>query len=207
MKTLEKGQDKIQKICDKLRRDTLEPAEEEAQRILKEARKKADSIKEEAEKHAEQIIAQARGQIEQEKNVFHSSLQQAAKQVVEGLRQEIEHKLFNDELQHLLEREMADPKLVAAIINGIVQAFEKEGLKTDLSAVIPKNVPSNDVAALLLEGVRNRLKGKTMEVGGFAGGAQVKMIGKKLTIDITDQAVKEMLANYMRRDFRTLIFG
>ena len=84
MRSLEKGQDKIQKICDKLRHDTLEPAEEEAQQILKEARKKAESIKAEAERHAEQLVKQARGQIEQERNVFHSSLHQAAKQTIEG---------------------------------------------------------------------------------------------------------------------------
>ena len=33
MKTLETGQDKIQKICDKLRRDTLEPSLQEAERV------------------------------------------------------------------------------------------------------------------------------------------------------------------------------
>ena len=207
MRSLEKGQDKIQKICDKLRHETLEPAEEEAQQILKEARKKAESIKAEAERHAEQLFKQARSQIEQERNVFHSSLQQAAKQTIEGLRQEIEHKLFNEELQHLLEGQLTDPKIVADIINGIVRAIEKEGLTTDLTAVVPRLVSPDDVSSLLFEGVRKRLKGKPLEVGGFAGGAQVKLHGKKLTIDLSDQAIKELIANYMRRDFRKLIFG
>lgn len=207
MRSLEKGQDKIQKICDRLRRETLEPAEEEAQHILKDARKKADSIKAEAEHHAEQLVKQAKGQIEQERNVFHSSLQQAAKQTIEGLRQEIEHKLFNEELQQLLENQLTDPKIVADIINGIVRAIEKEGLSTDLTAVVPRLVSPDDISSLLLEGVRKRLKGKVLEVGGFAGGAQVKLHGKKLTIDLSDQAIKELLANYMRKDFRKLIFG
>lgn len=207
MRTLEKGQDKIQKICDKLRRDTLEPAEQEGQQILKDARKKAESIKIEAERHADQLLNHARSQIEQERNIFHSSLQQAAKQTLEGLRQEIEHKLFNDELQHLLDNQLVDPKIVADIINGIVQAVEKEGLTTDLSVVIPRIVSPDDVSALLLDGVRKRLKGKVLEIGGFAGGARVKLLGKKLTIDLSDQAIKELIANYMRKDFRKLIFG
>ena len=41
MRSLETGHDKIQKICDRLRRETLEPAEEQAQTILNEARKKS----------------------------------------------------------------------------------------------------------------------------------------------------------------------
>lgn len=207
MRSLEKGQDKIQKICDKLRRGTLEPAEKEVQQILEEAHKKAELIKAEAERHVEQMIKQARGQIEQERNVFHSALQQAAKQMAEGLRQEIEHKLFNEELQHILEKQMADPKIIAELINGIVKAIEKEGLTTDLTAIIPRLISPDDVNALLIESVRKRLKGKPLEIGGFVGGAQVKLIGKKMTIDLTDQAIKELLANYMRKDFRKMIFS
>jgi V/A-type H+-transporting ATPase subunit E len=207
MRSLERGQDKIQKICDKLRHETLEPAEKEAQQIVEEAGKKAEAIQAEAQRHAEQLIKQARGQIEQERNVFHSALKQAAKQTVEGLRQEIEHKLFNEELQHILEKQMADPKIIAELINGLVKALEKEGLTTDLSAVIPRLISADDINALLLENIRKRLKGKPLEVGSFAGGAQVKLLGRKMTIDLTDQAIKELLANYMRKDFRKLIFS
>lgn len=207
MKSLEKGKDKIQQICDKLRRETLEPAKEEAQQILAEARRKAEEIRVEAEHQAEQLQKQARGQIEQERNVFYSSLQQAAKQTIEGLKQEIEHKLFNEELQNVLEKQLADPKIIAELINGIVAAIEKEGLATDLSAIIPRLISVDDINSLLLEGVRKRLKGKPLEIGHFAGGAQVKLLGKKMTIDLSDQAIKELLANYIRKDFRKLIFS
>jgi V/A-type H+-transporting ATPase subunit E len=175
--------------------------------ILAEARKRAEDIKAEAGRHAEQLLKQARGQIEQERNVFHSALQQAAKQTIEGLRQEIEHKLFNEELQNTLEKQLTDPKVIAEIINGIVQAVEKEGLTTDLTAVVPRLVSVEDVNALLLERVRKRLKNKPLEIGGFAGGAQVKLHGKKMTLDLTDQAIRELLAHYIRKDFRKLIFS
>lgn len=207
MRSLEKGQDKIQKICDKLRHETIEPAKEEAHQLLVEARKKAEAIKSEAEHHAEQLIKQARGQIEQERNVFHSSLQQAAKQMIEGLKQEIEHKLFNEELQNILDQQLADPKVIAELINGIVEAIEKEGLSTDISAVIPCLVSVEDVNSLLLAGVRKRLKSKPLDIGQFAGGAQVKLLGKKMTLDLTDQAIRELLSNYVRKDFRKLIFS
>lgn len=207
MRSLEKGQDKIQKICDKLRHETLEPAKEEAQRILEEAAKKAEVIQTEAERHAEQLVKQARGQIEQERNVFHSALQQAAKQTVEGLRQEIEHKLFNEELQKLVEKPLSNAKVITELINGILRAIEKEGLMTDLSIVIPHLVSVEEVHALLGEEIQKRLKNKPLEIGDFAGGIQVKLHGKKMTIDLTDQAIKELLVNYIRKDFRQLIFS
>jgi V/A-type H+-transporting ATPase subunit E len=207
MRSLEKGQDKIQKICDKLRKGTLEPAKEEAQLLIEEAKSKAEAIKAEAGYQAEQMIKQAKGQIEQERNVFHSALLQASKQAIEALKQEIEHKFFNDELQDLLEKQLSDPKIVADLINGIIAALEKEGLTTDLSAVIPRLVSADDVNDLLVESVRKRLKGKPLEIGHFRGGAQVKLHGKKLTLDLSDQAIKELVANYVRKDFRKLIFS
>jgi len=206
MRSLEKGQEKIQNICDKLRRETLEPAEKEALRIVEEATKKAEAIKAEGERQVEQRMKQARGQIEQERNVFHSTLKQAAKQAVEWLRQEIEHRFFNEELQHLLEKEMSYPKLIAELITGIIKALEKDGLRTDLTAVIPRLVSSNEVNALLIEEIQHRLKEKPLNIGNFAGGAQVKLVGKKMTIDLTDQAIKELLANSMQKDFRQLMF-
>lgn len=207
MKTLEKGPDKIQKICDKIRRETLDPAKEEAQSIIASAKKKAEEIIKEAEHQAEQHLKQAKSKIEQERNVFHSALIQASKQTVEGLRQDIESKFFNEELQNLLDKQLADPKIIANLINGIVQAIEKEGISTSLAAVIPRSVSSEQVAILLLDNVRKKLKDKPLEVGEFTGGAQVKLLGKKMTLDLTDQAIKELLATYMRKDFRQILFG
>ena len=207
MKSLEKGQDKIQKICDQLKHKTLEPAQKEAQKIIEEARKQSEELLQEAGRQAEQLIKQARGQIEQERNVFHAALQQSAKQTVEGLRQEIEHHLFNEEMQQMLEKNLSDPKLVADLVNGIVQALEKDGLNTDLTVVVPKTVSAQDVSALLLENVRKRLKGKPLELGSFTGGVQVKLHGRQMTIDLTDHAIKELLANYVRKDFRQMIFS
>ena len=44
-KTLEKGEDKIQKICDALRRETLEPAKAEAEQLRLVAEAKAEAYR------------------------------------------------------------------------------------------------------------------------------------------------------------------
>lgn len=207
MKTLDTSKDKIDKICDKLRKETLEPAKEEANQIIASARKKGESIIEEAEKQAEHLIKQAKAQIEQERNVFHSSMQQSTKQTVEALRQEIDKRLFNEEIDSVLESHIAAPQVVAQLINGIVNALQKDGIEADLSVAIPKAVSAADVSALLLSDVKKRLKDKPLTVGDFKGGAQVKLVGKKMTIDISDIALKELFATYARKDFRKLIFS
>lgn len=207
MKTLERGQDKIQRICDKIRRETIEPSKEEAQSIIAAAKKKAEEITRDAGHQADHLIKQAKAQIEQERSVFHASLQQAAKQTVEGLRQDLESKFFNEELESILREQLSKPEVISQLVNGIVSAIEKDGITTDLTAVIPRSVSAKDVSALLIQNVRNRLENKPLEIGSFAGGAQVKLINQKMTLDLTDQALKELLAHYMRKDFRHIIFS
>lgn len=207
MKTLESGKDKIQKICDQIRHQTIEPAQEEAESIIAEAKRRAQEIIEEAENLGKKTLEQNRHHIEQERKVFHSSLQQAAKQGIESLRQQIEKNFFNDELHALLQKQMGEPGIIANLVNAIVSALEKEGMAVDLSVVIPRAVSSDEVSRLLLDQVAAKLQNKPLELGNFAGGTQVKMAGKKMTIELTDQALKELVAQYIRKDFRDLVFN
>lgn len=207
MKTLETGKDKIKKICDLLRHETLEPALEEAHQIVEKAKERAAEIIKEAENQAHQHLQQAKQQIEQERNVFHSSMQQGAKQAIEALKQEIETKFYSQDLQSVLEKNLSDNKTIAQLINGILAALEKEGIGTDLSIVIPKTVSSKEVIALLLDSVKKRLQDRPMELEKFKGGVRVKLEGKRMTIDLSDEAIKELLANYIRKDFRQIVFS
>lgn len=207
MKTLEKGQDKIQKISDQLKKEVLEPAHLEAKHIIEEAKKRASQIHSEAEKSAENLIQAARQTIEQERNVFQSSLEQAAKQAVGALRQTIEHQLFNDQLHLELSQSTVNPKVIADLISAIVKSIEKEGTKGDLSAAIPQAVSVKDVNHYLAEGILKRLKEQSVVVGDFLGGAKVKFVDKNLTIDMSEETLKDLLSRYVRKDFRKLIFG
>lgn len=207
MKTLDNGPDKIQKIGEKLRFDVIEPAKAEAQQIIEAAHRKASEIVAQAEKQAKEVKAFAHSQIEQEKNIFQSSMLQASKQSLGALRQAIEDRLFNDQLTAVLKGQMADPQIIADLINAIVKAIEKEGLGADLSAVIPQAIPAQDVSKLLLQEVLKKLKGQTLTLGAFAGGAQIKIEDKQIRVDLSDQAIKELLSSYVRKDFRQLIFA
>lgn len=206
MKTLDRGQDKIQKISDELRRETLEPAKKEAERLIAEAKARAEQIVSDAEKQAKKIIDDARVVIEQERNVFQSSLVQASKQSVEALRQSIETKLFNQELDKALHKYTIDPNILGNVINAMVQAIQKNGISADFSAIIPNQVSDKQINALLVDQVLNNLKEKSVVIGDFSGGVQVKLHDKKLTIDMSEQALKDLISRHIRKGFRDLIF-
>lgn len=206
MENLETGKDKIKKICDILKNETLQPAREEAQQIIEVAGQEAHQIIRDAEAKAEQILNEAKAKMDKEKDLFRSSMIQACRQGIEALKQDIENRLFNSELADWLQKNTADPEVGAKLVAALVQAIEKEGVSTDFSAKIPAEVPADKVNALLGKDIVDKLREKSVTVGEFIGGVQLKLHDRKLTLDLSDDALKELLGHYIRKDFRELLF-
>lgn len=207
MKTLEQGQDKIDKICEALRKETLEPAMKKAEKLVQEGERARQHAICEGEKEAREIVQKAKAENEQQYKVFQSSLAQGAKLALETLRQKIEHQFFNAGLEALIVQESSDPKVIGRIINALVGAIEKEGLASHLQAEIPKTSSSGEINALIAKTALEKLEGKSVELGSFKGGAKVKIGNKKMTIDMSDEALKELLASFVSKDFRNFIFN
>jgi V/A-type H+-transporting ATPase subunit E len=206
MKGLETGKDKVKKICDVLRRETLEPAKHEADEIITSARRHADEILADAHKEAKKMIDDAYVAIEKQKSVFQASLAQACRQTLEALKERIEHKLFDPELAKLVAKPMQDPKLMARLINAIVHALEKEGTKSDLNVVISSAISAKDINKQLASDVIQRLKEKGVLVSSIGGGIEVKLLNNNITIDLSDETIKELVATYIRKDLREYLF-
>ncbi len=207
MKGLETGKDKIQKICDALKKETLEPARQEAREIVENAHLQASEIVHEAQKKARSLAQAAEKEIEEKKKVFQSSLNLSCRQGIEQLKQKIEGELFNKELSHLIAKEMADPKVIANLLNSFMKSMEEKGIEEEFIAVIPKGITPRSINDLLAARILERLHQKSVTVGDFSGGVQIQLKGKQITIDISDAVVRELIAQYIRRDFRDLIFN
>lgn len=205
MKSFEEGSKKIQYICDKLKQDAIEPAKKESEAIIEEARNKAQQILEEAEREAARMHQEAKAAIEQERSVFQSFMAQTAKQTIESLKQFLEHQFFNTELQQLVNHQASDPKVIAKLIEAVIKAIEKEGISADLSVIVPQTVTSKEINTYLGENILNKLKERSVVLGHFNAGVQVKLHDKRMTIDISDKALIDILSSY-RRGFRELFF-
>lgn len=203
---MDTGKDKVKKICDVLRREALEPAQRDAAETVEAARQEAAKIIEQARLEIQKMETEARQEIERQKVVFQSSLVQACKQSLETLKQSIEEKLFNPELTRLIREQMQDPNVIAQLINVVVKAVEKEGVDANLSVYIPAAVSAKSVNALLGDNVLKALKEKSVLVGPLAGGIEVKLHQGNITLDISDVALKEILAKYVHKDLRNLFF-
>ncbi|HEY5259843.1 MAG TPA: V-type ATP synthase subunit E [Rhabdochlamydiaceae bacterium] len=206
MKGLETGKDKVKKICEVLKQETLDPARREADEIIAAARLKAEELVEDAHRNIEKMHRKVKEEIEMERTVFQASLSQACRQTIEILKQTIEDKLFNHELTKQLGQRLRQPDVLGALITAVVNAVEKEGIDTEISAFIPAAVPASAVNAFLTDAILHRLKEKSVLLMPIAGGVEVKLHKEHVTIDISEATLKELVAQYIRKDFRELFF-
>lgn len=207
MKGLETGKDKIQKICDALKKETLEPAKQEAREIVENAHLQAVEIVKDAEKKAETLRQSAEQEMEEKKRIFHATLQLACRQGIEQLKQTIEEELFDKQLSEVILKEMTEPKVIALLIQSFMKSVEEKGVEEEFVAIIPKGISPKVINALLGSQILDRLQNRSVVVGDFAGGAQISLKGRRITIDISDSAVRELIGQYIRRDFREMIFN
>lgn len=207
MKGLETGSDKISKICKILKEETLEPAKQQAEELIEKARRQAEEIVCQAQERAEKILTQAKLEIEKQKTIFEASLSQACRQTLDSIKEKIERKLISPELGKLVAQSMQNPKELSRLITAVVEAIEKDGLEADLSVYIPSSVPIQDVNQLLAAGIVQHLREKSVLLSPIGGGVEVKLAKDNITIDLSDTALKEIIAEYIRKDFRDYIFG
>ncbi|MBN1915014.1 MAG: V-type ATP synthase subunit E [Parachlamydiales bacterium] len=201
-----KGKDKIQKICDLIRNETVDPAKQQAKEILENAQLQKDKIIEDAKKEAQKIIQEAKVVMEKHKNVVETSLHLACQQVLGDLKQKIMNRFLNENILEVLQPELSKVNIVAKLINGVVEAIEKEGLDTDINIYISRTVSQKEVQQLLVQNVLARLQQGKILIGDFVSGVKVQLIENKVTIDISDEALQEMITQYIRKDFQELIF-
>jgi V/A-type H+/Na+-transporting ATPase subunit E len=207
MKELPKAEDKVAYICQALRRETLEPAQQEAERMLAEAEHKREERLEETDRECQARLEKLQNQLAQEQMLFRTSMQHAGKQGIALIKQQIEESLFRPAVTTLVDQASSSPEAVAAFLNGIIQAIEKEGISADIEAILPKTVSPDQVMPLLMKTIQERLKKEgAVRLGSFEGGVQIRLRDKNMVLDLSDKALRELLASFMRESFHNYLF-
>jgi len=205
-KSIDTARGKIQKICDVLKNETIEPAKQEAKEIIENAQMQAKEIIEKANNKAKEIIERSQEEKAKQQKVFESALSLAKKQAIDSLKVEIEQKLFDKSLSDLIVKASADIKVLSNMITSIVKVIEENGIDADIMAFIPKTASKKEINELIGKTILESLKGKSVEIGDFDGGVKISLKDNNITIDMSDDALFHIIAKYVRSDFRDIMF-
>lgn len=197
---------KLQKICDALKAETLEPAKQEAREILENAEIQKNQIIAEAKNEAQVVLKNLEKELSEKRSAFEASMKLASRQMLDELKLMIEKKIFNENVGEFVANSMAQKEVVAELMGALLKAMEKEGLDGDFSVYLGQMTFNNDMLTLLREKIFGSQKSVEISLGDFLSGFKIKIREKKITLDMSDEAVRETIIRYLADDFRKLFF-
>jgi V/A-type H+-transporting ATPase subunit E len=102
---------------------------------------------------------------------------------------------------------MSSEDSISKAISVIFNLIEKNGLGVNLQVLLPKHADLNKISDQLISQFKDKLLKSSVQVDGIKGGCEIKLIDKKISIEMTDIAIKELLASYVMPELREKIFS
>jgi V/A-type H+-transporting ATPase subunit E len=193
----------VQELIDKIKRDGVESASQEAARLKQEAEAEAKHIVEAAQKEAAEIVAKAKRDAELSEKAGIAALEQASRNLV---------LVFKDEIQTLLNAIVAEQletsynaDVLKAVLPEVLKAWGSKG--TDSLAVLLPEASLGKLKAFFNEKLAAQLK-KGLELRSdhnLSGGFRIANRDGSAYYDFSADAVAEMLCAYLNPQLAELL--
>lgn len=185
----------LQELVDKIKKEGIEAAQAEIKSQKAQAENQAQSIVEKAQKEAADIIAKAKEEAERFKTAGNTALEQASRNLILAFKAEIEtllEKIIKQELKTSYTKDVLKETLTTLI----------KGALDSKSGNIELIVGEQDLQALesfFTDKLKTQLnKGITLKSSRNIGaGFHIASKDGSAYYDFSDEAVAEMLANYL----------
>ena len=186
----------LQELIDQIKKNGVEQAENEAEKIINSANEKAEEIIRDAQTKANSIITNAKNENQQIVKSSEDAIQQAGRNLLISFRESVERELniiLSQSVDNLYSSE-ALSKIIIDVIEGWTQKPDID----DLSVIL-----NSDKLVLLentiLSGLKDRLiSGITLKPNdNFNGGFRVLIENECAYYDYSTETVVDMLSNYL----------
>lgn len=218
----------VQQLIDKLRQEGIDAGQEQAELILVDARKRAEEIIADAKEQAETTVKAAQEQAKGEIQAVRDALQLAYRDSMLALKENITED-FARRVKQLITAQMKDEAFLKQLILSVAEQSKPRDmdykpieilLPSDLTdrggppgsnAGQPQNhTPENDsltqfVTALTTEQFREGVTFKASEL--HDGGIRVRIVEDDVELNLSDEAVSDLLLEYLLPRYRALIEG
>jgi V/A-type H+-transporting ATPase subunit E len=185
----------VQELIDKIKKDGIESASEEAARLKREAEAEARQIVESAKKEAADIIARGKQDAERSEKAGVSALEQASRNLVLAFRSEIQALL--DKLSAAQVGSSYGEDVFKAVLPELLKSWAAKG-EDELAVILPEAQLENlrgfftgQVIAELKKGVELKSDRK------LAGGFRIANRDGSAYYDFSADSVAELLSAYL----------
>ncbi len=209
----------VQDLIDRLSHEGVAEGQRQGEHILGDAQRKAEEILQSARKQADAIVQQAREEAQQYQAAGEEALKLACRDSVRDFAARI-HEGFRNRLQELVRQQLSEPKLIKRMILDITRAATSELSDEGAEIVLPprvaqeedirKRIEAGDSDALtqFVQGLigQDIREGFSISLGSSTqAGMTVKVAGHNVEIDLTEQAIAELLGEHLLPRFRAVM--
>ncbi|GJQ60789.1 MAG: hypothetical protein D8M57_17200 [Candidatus Scalindua sp. AMX11] len=195
----------VQELITRLKDNGVKAGQDEAQRMIKEAQEKAINIVAQARSEAKEILESTRAEIEIEKKAAIESLRIAIRDTELMLESKLKER-FADHVKHLISRELEDQELLKQLILKIA-ASSCSRITEDKELELLLSKEKLDPLVLEMSGTVLRKGVEIKQSETDKAGILIRMKDEDLEIDLSDNALSEILLKYMLPRYKAILTG
>jgi V/A-type H+-transporting ATPase subunit E len=180
---------KLDSLIEKIKKEGVDEARQNADKIIADARKQADQLVEKAKKDADALVSDGKKQVDQYQKNAEADLRQAARNSELLLKQEITA-LFD----RVFKKEVADA-LTPEFLNKIILEMAKGWTEESEVEIAASESDAKDLEKILFSGLKKELH-ETIHLKPGAEirhGFRIGLKDKQVYYDFSDEAIAEVL--------------
>ena len=220
--TTSKTSSGVQELISRLRDEGVQAGSQEAERLLAQARREAAEVLQQAHSEAARLREQTHLDIEKERESATHALKLASRDTVLELREAVSRH-FEQHVKRLVSQVTIDTELLKSMILILAGHAASEFVRDREAEVLvahfmlgaseddeDENLRAEQRAHKLVLGITGDMLRDGVELipdTDISGGARVRVKGQDVEIDLSDEAVTELLMKHLLPRFQTILSG
>jgi V/A-type H+/Na+-transporting ATPase subunit E len=207
----------VQELIDRIRDQGVQAAQDEANRLLRDARQQAQQMVAQAKAEADATQAKARAEIEAYRQASIDALGLAARDTVLELKARIIAR-FEEFVKRLVVSATRDKELVRSIVlvlagHAAEEFIQDKEIEVRISNVLLQGESDpvlKEEGKLAILGLASDMLREGLELvpdSEIQGGARVRLVQDKLEIDLSDRAIARLISQRLVPRFKAIMEG
>lgn len=212
----------VQELIDKLKNQGVNAGERQAEQIIKEANNKASRILTQAQAEADKLLSETRHTIDVERKSSHEAIKTAFRDTELALRSKVRD-AFSAHLRRLVSIELEDKNFIKQLVLAIASVKTVEiDQASHVEVLLPSKIFESDENGThlsnegkksmhhLVLGITDGMLREGIELKSATdvkGGIKVRLTGKDIQLDLTDEAFTDLLLKYLLPRYREIVSG
>lgn len=213
----------VEALIERLRGEGVEQGREEARRIVADAEKRATWMVEQAERDAQALREQAREEAARLESSAKEALRVAARDSVLEMQSTLTHR-FRDHLRRLVGQALSQEDLLQRLILELAARTRSDTpleAENDVEVMLPRDVlgleelrrrpeelKEGTLSHFVVAQAREVLReGVRFSAGEQPSGLRIRLHEHEMELDISDEAVAELLLAHLQPRFRAMLEG